>query len=94
MGATSIDLFAGCGGLSLGLENAGFKGAFVNELHQDAMSTYLMNRGDSALKERQNHAFDILTITRNSGELDALATRLRREHGEIDLVAGGPPCQG
>ena len=39
-----VDLFAGCGGLSLGLENAGFKPIFVNELSPDAMETYLVNR--------------------------------------------------
>lgn len=39
-----IDLFAGCGGLSLGFEEANFTPVFVNELHQDAMQTYLQNR--------------------------------------------------
>ena len=39
----SIDLFAGCGGLSLGLEQAGFETVFVNELHPDAMKTFLQN---------------------------------------------------
>ena len=39
-----IDLFAGCGGLSLGLEQAGFTPAFVNELNDDALNTYLLNR--------------------------------------------------
>ena len=39
-----IDLFAGCGGLSLGLENVGFKPIFVNEINHDAMETYLVNR--------------------------------------------------
>ena len=33
-----IDLFAGCGGLSLGLENAGFTPIFVNELNKDALA--------------------------------------------------------
>lgn len=91
---TVVDLFAGCGGLGLGLEQAGFKSIFVNELHQDAMNTYLLNRGDSLLKLRENHSFDILELTQKPGELDALASRLKREHGEIGLVAGGPPCQG
>ena len=39
-----VDLFAGCGGLSLGLELAGFEPLFVNELSPDAMKTYLENR--------------------------------------------------
>lgn len=39
-----VDLFAGCGGLSLGMENAGFTPVFVNELNPDAMATYLANR--------------------------------------------------
>ena len=41
---TVVDLFAGCGGLSLGLENAGFEPVFVNELNPDAMESYLLNR--------------------------------------------------
>jgi len=36
-----VDLFAGCGGLSLGLEQAGFHPVFVNELNSHAMETYL-----------------------------------------------------
>ena len=55
----SIDLFAGCGGLSLGLEMAGFETVFVNELHPDAMQTFLANRPDSNLSEKGNHINDI-----------------------------------
>ena len=94
MPRTLVDLFAGCGGLGLGLERAGFETVFVNELHRDAMETYLLNRPLGDLKARENHAFDIMEITQHDGELDALARRLRRQHGDIDLVAGGPPCQG
>ena len=43
-GLTMVDLFAGCGGLSLGMENAGFTPYFVNELNEHAMATYLANR--------------------------------------------------
>ncbi len=39
-----IDLFAGCGGLSLGMEQAGFTPVYVNEINNDALATYLMNR--------------------------------------------------
>jgi site-specific DNA-cytosine methylase len=42
-----VDMFAGCGGLSLGFENANFVPVFVNELNADAMSTYLKNRKHS-----------------------------------------------
>lgn len=41
---TMVDLFAGCGGLSLSMEDAGFTPVFVSELNADAMSTYLANR--------------------------------------------------
>ena len=41
---TFIDLFAGCGGLSLGLEQAGFFPLYVNEINKDALETYLINR--------------------------------------------------
>jgi DNA (cytosine-5)-methyltransferase 1 len=42
-----IDLFAGCGGLSLGFEQAGFTPVFVSELNEDALNTYLANRHHS-----------------------------------------------
>ena len=42
-----VDLFAGCGGLALGFENAGFTPVFMNELNNDARNTYLINRNHS-----------------------------------------------
>lgn len=91
---TLVDLFAGCGGLSLGLEMAGFEPVFVNELHRDALETYLVNRPHLSLDRRGSHCSDIRELTRSSGELDALSNRLRRNFGDISLVVGGPPCQG
>jgi len=93
---TCIDLFAGCGGLSLGLEQAGFNPVFVNELNRDAMESYLINRQHLGidLRDRRRHGHDIYDITRKKSDLQELSEYLRSEHGEIDLVAGGPPCQG
>ena len=90
----SIDLFAGCGGLSLGLEQAGFETVFVNELHPDAMKTFLQNRPKSILSNPKNHILDIKSLTKNKESLLNFGKYIGKEHGEIDLVCGGPPCQG
>jgi DNA (cytosine-5)-methyltransferase 1 len=90
----AVDLFAGCGGVSQGFDHAGFETVFVNELHPVAMATFLRNRQETNLADPKNHCFDILSITRKPAELEALARRLRKEHGDIDVVIGGPPCQG
>ena len=82
---TCIDLFAGCGGLSLGLEEAGFKPLLVSELNKDAMSTYMANRQGQGIKQE----FDIHKLT------NAKLGRFMEEWGtDVDLVCGGPPCQG
>jgi len=62
-----IDLFAGCGGLSLGLEQAGFNPVYVNELNKDALSTYLENRSEyEFLKSKKFHSNDIHELTKNN----------------------------
>ena len=94
-----IDLFAGCGGLSLGLEQAGFKPVYVNELNKDALNTYLLNRQElSYLKEKEFHSNDIFELTKSSKTLKDLELNLNRKFnikkGDLSLVVGGPPCQG
>ncbi len=91
-----IDLFAGCGGLSLGLMQAGHKGVFAVEKTGHAFSTLsknLIEREQDEFKfdwpesiPRRNH--DIIELLANH-ENTLLALR-----GQVDLVAGGPPCQG
>jgi len=91
-----IDLFAGCGGLSLGLEKAGFTPLFVNELNKDALNTYLQNRIDEYSWLKENNSLDIKDLVLKEGFFEDLRARLLKEFsiGDIDLVAGGPPCQG
>ena len=90
---TYIDLFAGCGGLSLGLHNAGWKGLFAIEKSPDAFKTLKHN-----LIENKNHFNWPSWLPKENIEIDN-AIKLHKDNLEklrnkVDLVAGGPPCQG
>jgi DNA (cytosine-5)-methyltransferase 1 len=95
-----MDLFAGCGGLSLGLEQAGFTPVFVNELNDHARATYIQNRvaKHEWLAESGFHSSDVKGMVLDKKFLPALERRFANDfgiaHGELDLLVGGPPCQG
>jgi len=95
-----IDLFAGCGGLSLGLEQAGFTPIFASEINKDALATYLNNRKDKHKHFESNEFYckDIKDLISNPEYLEKTYENLKStfnfKDGEIDLIAGGPPCQG
>ena len=95
-----VDLFAGSGGLGLGLELAGFAPVYVNELDPVAMATYIGNRLRRFPLLVRDNSSDVSELTGGIAaggprdNLDAWATSMRRTHGDIDLVVGGPPCQG
>jgi len=95
-----MDLFAGCGGLSLGLEQAGFTPIFVNELNDDARRTYIQNRvaQHEWLGQPGFSSSDVKGMVLDKKFLPALEKRLAAtfgiQHGELDLLVGGPPCQG
>lgn len=79
-----IDLFAGAGGLSLGLEQAGFNVVFANEINSVCAETYSYNRN---LSKKQVYIGDINSLLAN---IDNYKEQFRN----ISLVCGGPPCQG
>jgi DNA (cytosine-5)-methyltransferase 1 len=86
---TMIDLFAGCGGLSLGLEQAGFTPLLFSEINKDAAETYLANRQGHPIEDFR----DVSTLT--DAKIKSLKKRWRDQGIEqVDLVCGGPPCQG
>jgi DNA (cytosine-5)-methyltransferase 1 len=95
-----VDLFAGCGGLSLGLENSGFTPGYVNEIDSDAMESYLQNRDKQfPLLRKKYNSYDIQkNLTSKKNALTKLSSDFETDYGfkngELDLVVGGPPCQG
>ena len=88
-----IDLFAGSGGLSLGLYNAGLHGIFAVEKNKDAFSTLKYN-----LIERKNHFLWPNWLEMKNWDINELlevhSKELAELNGSVDLVVGGPPCQG
>lgn len=76
-----VDLFAGAGGLSYGFlqtERFSIKAAF--ELNPNARQTYQRNHGNN--------------VSMYSDVEDALSDTIKAEIGQVDVVIGGPPCQG
>ncbi len=73
-----VDLFAGCGGLSLGLEQAGFTPVFVNELNDDALSSYLLNRIETYphLLLDEFRLNDVKQLTTVQGKIQLLADHI------------------
>ena len=91
---TFIDLFAGCGGLSLGLIKSGMRGVFAIEKNSDAFSTLKHNLIDG---DRGNYEWPEwlpCKAMKTSDLLSKYRGKLKDLRGKIDVVAGGPPCQG
>jgi DNA (cytosine-5)-methyltransferase 1 len=80
----AIDLFCGCGGLTLGLRQAGFK--VVGAVDNDALSmeTYRRNHPGVTVWEKDIRKLAVSKVKK----------RLKLRKGQLDLLAGCPPCQG
>ena len=81
---TALDLFSGCGGLTLGLKQAGFNVQAAVEIDPLANATYESNHKDVTVWQADIRDLDPVEV-RSSLQLDK---------GELDLLAGCPPCQG
>jgi len=78
-----IDLFCGCGGLSLGFEQAGFIPRAGIDFKESAINTY------------RKHFKNAKAICVDISSMDE--ERIKNELGDlskIDVIIGGPPCQG
>lgn len=82
----AIDCFCGAGGLSVGFEKAGFDVFYAFDFDENAIATYKNNP-----KYHKGKAFvrDIYKVSKKSIEKD-----LGGPLGTVDVVIGGPPCQG
>ncbi|WP_296280994.1 DNA cytosine methyltransferase [Pseudoxanthomonas sp.] len=92
---TFIDAFAGCGGLSLGLMQAGLKGRFAIERDEYAFATLKANLLTAGSTYKYSwprwlpkKPIGIMEI------IDTYRTELENCSGSVDLLVGGPPCQG
>lgn len=79
---TFIDLFSGCGGLSLGFEQSGFKGELAIDVWEDALTTYVHNRPNA-----KTYCGDLSAISP-----DEIQSKFNIS--DVDVIIGGPPCQG
>jgi len=79
-----VDLFAGCGGLSLGMEKAGFEVSFASDIDPICSETYIKNRN---LDKSRMFVGDI-------SDLNSRYKEFKEYLIDIDVVCGGPPCQG
>lgn len=79
---TFIDLFSGCGGLSLGFEMAGYKSVLAIDHWQDSLDTYAYNRPG------------VRTLCGDIAKLEPKQLKSEYNIEHVDVIIGGPPCQG
>ncbi len=88
-----IDIFAGCGGMSLGLYNSGWTGLFAIEKNKSAFKTLQHN----LIIKKEHYKWPTWLPIKEHDINNILSTyskELKSLRGSIDLVVGGPPCQG
>jgi DNA (cytosine-5)-methyltransferase 1 len=87
----AVSLFSGCGGFCEGVRLAGFKVEAAVEIDKYAAQTYRHNFPEVPLYEGDIHDF----LNPGSAAWQSEESRFKRaRHGSVDLLFGGPPCQG
>lgn len=80
-GLKAVSLFSGAGGLDVGFERAGYETVWANEFDHDAATAWRENRPDNA---------DAMV----EGDINEHLSELNAFRGLVDVLFGGPPCQG
>ena len=81
---SSIDLFCGAGGITHGFHQAGYHCLYANDLMPEAIETFRHNHPTTRAECKPIEEVNAATLRRSLG--------LRS--GELDVLVGGPPCQG
>lgn len=91
---TVVSLFSGAGGLDLGLEAAGFETLYASDIDSHSCRTLAMGKsaaGERGLPFLQRAIVEEADVRDTSGT--EILKRIGLERGELDVLAGGPPCQ-
>lgn len=81
---TTIDLFCGAGGITEGFRSAGYRCLYANDINPWAIKTFQANHPGTFADNRKIEEVDAQEIR----------GKLRIKRGELDVLVGGPPCQG
>ena len=84
MSNTVFSLFSGAGGCSLGFKQAGYSVLYASDIDEAAGKSYSINFPETSFEQADINQLDFKSIL----------SKVRIKEGELDILIGGPPCQG
>jgi DNA (cytosine-5)-methyltransferase 1 len=81
---TTIDLFCGAGGITEGFRREGFHCLYANDINPSAVETFRANHPETRAETKPIEHVDAAALRRS----------LKLKQGDLDVLVGGPPCQG